>query len=174
MAKTRKQKEVTVNQYREMLQTAQAVYVVHPTGISANDTAALKQELFDLDSGVNMVKNTLFKIALEEEGYPVPASFDEGEHMVLFSSDQISETAKILAKFAKETEKLEIQGGILKGKEVSAESVKELAELPSKEALIGQLLSVFQGPVRGFVTVINGNARELVQVLNAIKEEKDN
>lgn len=172
MAKSKVQKQELVDQYRTQLKGAKAVYLVKPKAVNPNEAASLKKALFDLDSTFTVVKNTLFKRALKDENLPDFESLSGGEHAVLFSGEEVSETAKLLSKFAKDSDKIEMVAGILNGNKISGSQVQALADLPSKEALLGQLLSVFNGPMRGLVTVLNGNARELVQVLNAVKEAK--
>lgn len=173
MAKSKNQKEELVKSYQQKLKKAKAVYMLKPKGVNPNEATALKKELYTLDSSYNTIKNNLFKIALQQEGLPEMESLESGAHAVLFSGDQVSETAKVITNFIKNAEdKMEIIGGILEGNKISAEQIKSLAELPSKDQLLGQLLSVFNGPIRGFVTVAQGNIREFVYLLNAIKEAK--
>jgi large subunit ribosomal protein L10 len=146
--------------------------VVKPIGVNPNESVKIKKELFGADSAYNVVKNSLFKIALKNKGLPGGEFFTSGEYAVAFTNDKISEAAKVIAKFVKDTEKMEIIGGVLDGAVIDASQVKNLSELPSKEVLLGQLLSVINGPLRGLVTVLNGNVRQLTYALNAIKEAK--
>jgi large subunit ribosomal protein L10 len=172
MPKTKKQKTQLVEDYKVKLRAAKAVYLVRPSGLTPNETTAIKKELYNVGASMNTVKNTLFEIALKEEGLPEFESLAQGPHIVLFAGDMLSEAAKVLQKAAKDTEKLEAIAGILNKEKISAAQITALADLPSKEALLGQLLSVFNGPIRGMVTVLSGNIREMVQVLNAIKDTK--
>ncbi|KXK26675.1 MAG: 50S ribosomal protein L10 [candidate division WS6 bacterium OLB20] len=174
MAKTKNDKKALVEEYVNKLQGVETIYFVAPKGLSANQSTDLKKALFDTGSSFNVVKNTLFKIALEKAGLPVPELLEGGEHAVVFSGKEISEVAKLVSKHAEETEKMEIVGGLLNGEYITAQQVKDLADLPSKDQLLGQLLSVFNGPARGLVTVLSGNMREMVQVLSAIKDQKEN
>jgi large subunit ribosomal protein L10 len=173
MAKTKAQKQAIVEQYKGELTAKGSIIVFKPNGISANEASTLKKELYDVDSNFNVVKNTLFKVALKEADLPEVESFEGNENAVIFCTDgNITESAKILKEFIKETEKGEIQAGILNGQVIDGAQVTALADLPSKDQLIGQLLSVFNGPMRGLVSVLNGNMRELVYALNAIQEAK--
>jgi large subunit ribosomal protein L10 len=80
--------------------------------------------------------------------------------------------AQIIATFAKTHDVMTIFGGILEGKYIDAIKVTELSKLPSKEQLYAQLVGTLNAPISGFVNVLAGNLRGLVQVLNAIKEQK--
>ena len=126
-----------------------------------------------INSKYNLVKNSLFEKALEGNNLPV-VSLGKGQHAIVFSGEQISETAKIIKKHAstKEKERLVIMGGILNGKEISAFQVNSLADLPSKDVLLAQLLNVMNAPLRNFMYVLKGNIQELSYVLKAIEEKK--
>lgn len=86
-------------------------------------------------------------------------------------SDEIA-PAKVVAAFSKEKKMLSAELGVLQGALVDAVSVRALADLPSKQQLLGQLVGVMAGPMRGLVTVLSGNTRGLVTVLSAIKDKK--
>ena len=80
--------------------------------------------------------------------------------------------ASIVSKFAKENTTLTIGGGILENKFILADMVKRLASLPSKEVMLAKLVGTMQAPISGFVGALRANLRNLVGVLNAIKEKK--
>ena len=172
MAKTKKHKQEIINEYKAKLEKSKTLYVITPKGLTPNDATMLKKELTSVDATYNVVKNTLFKIALNEQKLPELEYFEGGEHAVLFAGENMSEAAKILKKFGTKTEKIEILGGLLNGEKIAGTEVEALAELPSKEQLLAQLLSVINGPIRGFVTVINGPIRNMAYVLRALEEKK--
>ncbi|HLD03484.1 MAG TPA: 50S ribosomal protein L10 [Candidatus Dojkabacteria bacterium] len=172
MAKTKAQKNELVDEYKQKLQQSQTIYVVQPKALTPNEATQLKKELSALDSTFNVVKNSLFKVALKEAGLPELAVFDAGEHAVLFSGAQVSQVAKVLARFARETEKLEISDGLLNGEKISAAQVKDLAELPAKDVLITQVLYIMNAPVRNLLSVMSGNMRDFLNVLHNLKEQK--
>jgi large subunit ribosomal protein L10 len=172
MAKNKTHKIGIVEEYAKILEGNNTFFVVNPQGIPVNSITSLKKSAYQLESSYNIVKNTLFKIALKQNGLPETKIFDGQQRAVIFSSEKISETAKLISEFAKENEKLEIIGGMLNGVEISASEVKNLAELPSKDQLLGQLLSVMNGPARQLVTVMTGNIKEFLYLLNAINTKK--
>lgn len=172
MAKTRKYKEQMVADYREKLSRARSVFIVKPAGVSANESVQLKKDLNAVGSEYNIVKNSLFSIALEQEGLPAIDELKEKEHAAIFTDEHITEAAKVIKKFADESGKIEIQAGIYEKSYITGASVSNLADLPSKEVLIAQTLNLFNSPIRGFVNVINANTRNLVFVLKAIADKK--
>ncbi|MEI7962066.1 MAG: 50S ribosomal protein L10 [archaeon] len=174
MAKTRQQKKESVVNYSAKLQEYGSFFVVKPLSVNPNEATAIKKELSALGSSYNLVKNSLFEVALKENNLPVK-SLGLGQHAVIFSSDKVSETAKVVSKFLKNAKaevRMEITAGVLNGTAISAEQVQALADLPSKDVLLAQLLSVMNGPLRSFMYVLKGNMQELVYLLNAVQEQK--
>ncbi len=172
MAKTKAYKQQLVNAYRESLKKAQSVFVVKPQGITANESVRLKKELKGLGSNYNIVKNSLFSIALEQEGLPEMTQLDHNEHAVIFAKDNVTEIAKVINNFAKESERIEIQTGLYEKKAITGEEIIKLAELPSKDVLLAQALNMFNAPLTGLLNVINANTRNLVFVLKAVADKK--
>ena len=80
--------------------------------------------------------------------------------------------AKIIVEFAKKHEAVEIKSGFVEGKIVSADEIKKIAVLPSKEELIAKALGSLNSPIAGLVNVLNGNIRGLVCALNAIAQKQ--
>ena len=81
--------------------------------------------------------------------------------------------AKVIMDFAKEHKQLEVKAGLLRGKVIQPEGVKELADLPPREVLLAQVLGGLQAPIAGLVGVLNGAPRNLVYVLEAIRKQKE-
>jgi len=97
----------------------------------------------------------------------------KGPNAIVISKDDPVAPARILVKFAKENEKLEIKGGALSGKLLSVEEITQLAKMPSREELLGKLVRTLNAVPTSFVTVLSGVPRSFVNVLNAIKDQKD-
>ncbi|MEI7579167.1 MAG: 50S ribosomal protein L10 [bacterium] len=173
MPKTKQQKEIIVNEYSAKLKETKTIIIFRPNGITANEASDLKKELFDITANFKVVKNTLLKISLKNAELPEFESLENRENAVVFcTEDNITDSAKIIKEFIQKAKKGEIVGGVLNGTMLSQDQVISLADLPAKDQLLGQLLNVFNGPARGFVTVLNGNIREFVYLLNALKDTK--
>jgi large subunit ribosomal protein L10 len=97
----------------------------------------------------------------------------KGPSAVAFSYKDPVAPAKILAQFAKDNQKLEIKGGVLKDKVLDVDAIKALAKLPSREVLLGQLLSVLNGVPSSFVRTIAAIPRSLLNVLTAVRDQKE-
>lgn len=173
MAITKQKKEELVQDLVGKLTDAKAVVFTDYRGLSVEELNEVRNELRKEGIEYKVIKNTLFKIATKEahldidleavEGHPIAAAFGFGDEVA---------PAKVVNAFANKNDKLEILGGILEGKEISAIMVKSLAKLPSREELYGKLVGTLAAPMSGMVTVLSGNIRGLVNVLSAIKENK--
>jgi large subunit ribosomal protein L10 len=177
MARTKAQKVELKDAYVAKINETKAIYLLEPSGLTANQAVDIKKKLYDLGSTYSVIKSSIFKIALKEAGRPVPSVLDSvGKSAVFVSGDQISEAAKVINEFTKVKENkdvLVIKAGILFDNEISDSQVKALAELPSREVLLAQVLSTMNAPITGFVNVLAGTIRNLVNVVNAIKEAKE-
>lgn len=173
MARTKEQKKQDVAGYREKISSSKAVYLIEPKGITPNEATELKKTLFDMDSQFNVIKNSLFKLALKDEGLSIDEDLFDGPNAAVFASEQsLSEAAKLISKFIKDSEKAVIKGGFLDGRFISKEEVEALASLPSRDQLIAQVVGTMNTPISGFVNVLAGNLRSILYVLNAVKEQK--
>ena len=111
-------------------------------------------------------------LALKDAGLEVDAKKMEGQISIAVSQADEIAAAKIVFQAAKANENLKIVGGLLNQKEMTAKEVDALATLPSKEELLAKLVGSINAPVSGFVNVLAGNLRGLVQALKAIAENK--
>lgn len=172
MAKSKDQKKAAVTEYRDWIKASKAIYFITPSAITPNEATKLKKELYTLDSQFNVIKNSLFKLALEDEGLTLDESVFEGPNAVVFTTDKMSEAAKVLSKFIKDTDKAAVKGGILDGRIIAKEQVEALASLPSREQLLAQVVGTMNAPVSGFVNVLAGTMRSFLYVLNALQAQK--
>jgi large subunit ribosomal protein L10 len=97
----------------------------------------------------------------------------KGPSAVAISYEDPVAPAKVLTQFAKDNNKLEIKVGVLNGKVLDAQSIKALASLPSREVLLAQLLSTLNAVPTSFVRVLAEVPRSLLNVLTAIKDQKE-
>jgi len=169
---TREQKEQIVKDLAEKLKASKAVVFSDFKGLMVKDMMALRKELRGAGVEMGVFKKTLINLALKEAGLEMDIKKLEGQISLAISSGDEVAAAKIVAKAAKANENLKIVGGILGVKELSAEEVSALAKLPSKEELLGKLVGTLNAPVSGFVNVLAGNIRGLVNVLKAVADSK--
>lgn len=142
-------------------------------GLPAAQMQKLRGQLRGEGVQSKVVKLTLLRRVLEKIGVDV-SSFNYTVPLTLsWSADDEVLPAKILNTFAKKQENLKMVAGVLAGKLIDGTQVKALAMLPGKQELQGQLVGVIAGPLRGLVSVLSGNMRQLVYALNAIGKSKN-
>ncbi|OVE80710.1 50S ribosomal protein L10 [bacterium K02(2017)] len=171
MKRTEKAAEIEVlkSRFSSALVTILADY----KGLKMTEMTALRTKLKEKDSGFNVVKNRLAKIAIKDTPFDDLASHFVGTTAVSTSQDDLSGPAKVLVEFAKEHEALKIKAGFLNGKVIQLADVKKLADLPSKEELLAKMLGSMQAPITNWVSVLSQIPRQLVTVLNAVREHKE-
>lgn len=173
MSKQRQMKEQIVNEITEKLQNSVTAVITDYRGLNVAQATQLRNELRELNVEYKVLKNSLTKIAADKLGLQDLNQFLEGPTAIAFSKDDPVAPAKVLAKFAKDNKALEIKGGILEGKVVTINEIKALADLPSREELLAQVLRAIQSPLTGMANVLQGPLRNLVYVLEAIRKEKE-
>lgn len=152
---------------------AKAIYISDYRGLSMAALADLRNKL-GATAKYMVVKNTVFAKALNDAGKGnLDAETFKGPSAALFAYDDELSALKALVKFAKENNELPaLKGGVLEGSVLNSAQVNALAKLPGKEQLRGQVVSTLAAPLSGFVSVLNGNLRNLVYALNEVQKQK--
>jgi large subunit ribosomal protein L10 len=173
MAKTRDRKETDVTQYADALKAAKSVVFADISSLKVNENGAFRREADNNDVSVTASKKTLLRLALKKADIETvdEAALSGSIYLMATQSDEIA-PAKLVASFRKKHEGIQILGGIMESKWLSADEINALAKLPSKDELIAQVVGSIRAPLSGLVNVMQGNLRGLVQVLNAVKEAK--
>jgi large subunit ribosomal protein L10 len=172
MAKTREQKEKMVNTLMQDMKDSKSAVFANFQGLKVSESEELRQKCREAGIKYTASKKTFVRRALSEAGLDVDTKSFTGGVAAIFGIEDEVAPAQIIANFAKDHEVVTIFGGILEGKFIDATKVKALSILPSKEQLLGQLVGTLNAPISGFVNVLAGNLRGLVNVMNAIKEQK--
>jgi large subunit ribosomal protein L10 len=172
MATSRKEKELTLAQFTDELKGARGVVFTEYRGMTVKELDQVRKNLRKENVKYQVIKVTLLKKALQALGINTDSLKYNGPVAVAVSAEEETAPARILKGMTKEQPKLVIDGGVFNNELVGPDIIARLASLPTKEQLLGQLLSVINGPARGLVTVLSGNTRNLLNVLNAIKDKK--
>ncbi len=173
MPKTKKLKEQIVSGLVDKIKQAKSVVIANQEGLTVNASQELRQKCREQNVEFIAVKKTLLDLALQEIGLnDSNVKSMLGSLAIAISIDDEVAPAKILKEFAKTHEQVAFTGGLLEGSLISLEEVTRLSELPSKLELYAKIVGSIKAPITGFVNVLAGNLRGLVNVLNAIKETK--
>lgn len=169
MAITRDKKETLVAELASLLADAKGTVGATYAGITVADMQELRGMAREQGVTIKVVKNRLVRVALSQSDKYKNAdtSLLEGQLVYAFSSDDEVAPAQVLAKFAKTHPGLQLVAGFnSEGAALDTATVKALADLPTKEQLQGQLVSVLAAPLTQFLGVANGAQRGFAQVLS--------
>jgi len=166
-------KEEKIKTISEVVSKAKVAIVSDYKGLTVAEITDLRRRLQEEKGDFAVVKNTLTKIAIKGTGFENLEEFLTGPSAIAVGfEDQVS-PAKVLAKFIKEKKKTQIKGGVLDGKALSAEEVKQLSEIPSREELYAKMLGSINSPAQGIVNTVNGVARALVIAMDGVRKQKE-
>lgn len=172
MAKTRSQKTELLDKYKEILKNKSGYLLVNSDKIDTTTVTKLKVELKGVDANYAVVKNSIFKVALQDENQPLELQNIDGPTAIIYFDTDPTGPAKLVKKTQKETELLNPKGGVFEGEFLSEQRVMQLAEIPSREILLSRLVGSMIAPVSGFMNAATGNVRGLTMVLKGISEKK--
>jgi large subunit ribosomal protein L10 len=177
MAKTKNDKVVLVKEYKEKLSKAKGFVVLKPNKVTPNEVNEFKKDLYDFGASVNVVKNTLFKIALKDANIE-GLTLDKGEFSVLFLDENYIEPAKLLKKFVENTktkdkkDKISIISGYIENSVLTKAQVEELSDMPDIKTSIAMILGVLDMAMGGVVNVLEDTARSYVTILDLAFKDK--
>ncbi len=168
----RPEKVAMVDDIQERLTKVQGAVVTDYRGLNAGEMTALRKELREAGIEFKVLKNTLTILAAEKAEMNDLIPLLTGPTAFAFGYDDPVAAAKIISEFAKKNKNLEIKGGILEGAVLDPAGVESLADLPSREVLLAMVMRAMQGPLSGMVNVLQGNIRNLVYALEAVRKQK--
>ena len=170
----RDQKEAVVAEVATQIQESEAVFAVDYRGISVPQAADLRVKLNDAGARFRVVKNTLTLLAADKAGADPLKEVLDGPTAFTFVAAEggdVALAAKALAQFRRETELLEFKGGVMNGEPLSAEQIGEIARLPAKDVLYGQVVGMIASPITGLVRTLNALIAGLAIQLKQIAEQ---
>jgi len=173
MSISREGKQVVVQELVEKLGQAKGAVLTDYRGIGVNKITELRRQLRQADVELKVVKNTLAKRAADELGLTELHQYLEGPTAIAYSLTDPVAPAKTVAGFIKASKILEVKAGLVEGKVISANGVQALADLPSREVLIAQVVGAMAAPLSGFLSVLQGPVRKLGYALEAVRKQKE-
>ena len=170
--KTREQKSTEISALTDQIGRASNAFLIDFKGITVPQVTELRKQVRETKSGYVVVKNTLALIALKDS--PIVAMKEQftGPTAIAFNATDAVVLAKALTKFAKDVPAVRFKGAMLNGQVVPTEQIQMIATLPSREELVSKLLFLLQSPIRGLVTVLQANIRNLAVVLDQIEKQR--
>ncbi|WP_297435151.1 50S ribosomal protein L10 [uncultured Clostridium sp.] len=162
MNKNRQIKEAKVAEIKGKLEKAQSVVLSNYQGLSVEQDTELRKSLREAGVEYKVYKNSLVVLAAKELGLEGITEFLSGPVSIAFGYEDATAPARVLNNFAKSSKKLTLKAGIVDGIIYDSEKIAMLAEIPSREVLIGKFLGSIKSPISNFA-----------YLLSAIKDQKE-
>jgi large subunit ribosomal protein L10 len=165
-----------VDLLKEKLNKTEAIFVGEYRGMTVAQSTKLRAAVRQAGGELKVAKNTLFSIAMKEVGMKgLPDSMTVGPNVYALCYGDPVAVAKVLRDYAadKTQKAFIVKGGLLGDALLSAAQIQVLADLPSREVLVGQVVRTIAAPLVGLVTVLSGTVRSLVTCLDQIRERKE-
>lgn len=151
----RSDKEAIVEGLKGNIEKAKAIFVTNLIGVKSNEAVAIRKSVRDAKGSMVVTRNSLFeRAALGTPAEEVLKNL-KGPSAVAFAYDDAAAVAKCLKEAGKTHELVTLKGGIFEGKKLTAKEVMALADLPSRDQMLGTLLATFLAPVSAFARVMN-------------------
>lgn len=150
-------KEAVVNEVYELAKNNASVIVFEYHGLGVAKLMELRRALRAEGATMAIYKNSLVERAAEKLGNPELNQYLTGPNAFLFSKD-VSSGARIITKFARFNDKVEVKGGLFEGRVVDAEQVKVISKLPNRDGMISMFLSVLNAPIQKFAATVKAVA----------------
>jgi large subunit ribosomal protein L10 len=171
MAKDRSQKTALLDKYKDILKNKSGYFLINSDKTDTPTVSNLKQQLKEVDANYTVVKNSIFKVALQETDQPLELQNLDGPTAVIYFDEDPTAPAKLIKEIQKKTELMNAKSGVFEGEFLSEEKVMQLAEIPTREVLLSQLVGTMNAPLSGFMNAVTGNVRGLTVVLKGISEK---
>ncbi len=167
----REEKAAVIDQVATQIQESQAIYAVDYRGISVTQVAELRERLAEAGASLRVVKNSLTERAADQAGAEGLKELLDGPTAFTFVSGDAALAAKAIATFRRAHEVPQFKGGTLNGDALSIDQIEDIAKLPARNVLDGQLVGVLASPITGLVRGLNGLITGLAIQLGAIAEQ---
>ena len=156
----------------EKLRSARVAVLTDYRGLTVGQLQDLRGRLRAQDVEYRVVKNTLARRAAVEAGHPDFQDQLKGPVAIAFGGEDIGAPARLLAEFMRQTRlRLDIVGGLVEGRVMGPDQVRQVADLPPREVLLAQLLGTLQSPIAQLVGTIQAPVQQLVGLLEAYREK---
>ncbi|MDO4303785.1 MAG: 50S ribosomal protein L10 [Bacillota bacterium] len=148
-------KQPIVEEISASIKDAQSVVLVDHRGLTVEQDTNLRRQLREAGITYKVYKNTMMNFAFKGTDFESLTPYLEGPSAIAISTTDATAPARVLCKFAKEADKLEIKGGVVEGITYDAKGIAEVAKIPSREELLSKLLGSIQSPITNFARVMN-------------------
>lgn len=167
------QKQKIVEELSDKFRKSKVLIITDYKGLNVTTLNELRRKLREFDIEYRVVKNTLLARAADDTDVAKIKDAFKGPSAIAMSFEDPVSPAKVLTKFAEENKKLEIKMGVMGARVLNIDDIKALSSLPSREVLLGQVLSSMIAVPTGLVSALSNIPRKMINVIQAIKEQKE-
>lgn len=168
----KEKKAQIVAELKDKFENSSSAVLIDYRGITVAEATVMRNECRDAGVVYKIYKNTLTERAVKELGYEDLIPYLKGPTAIAFGVDDPVAPAKLLSDTIKKLKKMEFKVGVVEGKVIDVDGIKELASLPSREELIAKMLGSMNAPITGLAMVLSGTIRSLLYALKAVEEQK--
>ncbi|WIF95603.1 50S ribosomal protein L10 [Caminicella sporogenes] len=154
MSKNLEIKKAQVEEIKDKLSRAQAAVLVNYRGLTVAEATELRKKFREAGVEYKVYKNNLLKIAIKGTDFEALEKDLTGPNAIAFGYEDPVMPAKIVKEFSKKHEALELKSGIVEGEYCDLEKIKAIADIPSKEVLIGKFLGSIKSPLSNFAYLL--------------------
>ncbi len=166
-------RQLMMDDYKSKIEDAEYVFFTNFKGISADGMKDVRSQLRKHSAGMVVVNNSLFRRALEDLNMNILSEHVDGEVAIIYGKEEPLEITKVIQNLKKDNKSFSVRIGYLEERLLSSEEVKELAAIPSKDVLYGQVVHLMKSPINNLVYVLKGNIQSLINVIKGIKDKKE-
>lgn len=170
----KEEKIAVVDELAEQIGSAQAVYAVDYRGLSVVQAADLRTRLRAADATFRVVKNSLTERAADKAGATALKQVLDGPTALTFVRGDAAVAAKALSDAARATNVLEFKGGLLDGRALTADDVRAISRLPTRDVLHAQLVGAVASPISGLVRTLGQLIGGLAVALGQVRDRDQN
>jgi large subunit ribosomal protein L10 len=173
MKSLREKESAIINELKDKLTHASLSILTDFRGLNVKEITQLRSMLREKGAEYKVVKNTLTRLAIKDTQLSSLEEYLTGPTALALDLKDPVSIAKVILDFSKNYKNIEIKAGILQGQIIKPDKIKDLANLPSKQELLGKLIGAINSPLVNLVFVLSSPIRGFIHCLNMIKEQKE-
>ncbi len=166
-------RQLMMDDYKSKIEDAEYMFFTNFKGISADGMRDVRSRLRKHSAEVVVVNNSLFRRALKDINMDMLSEHIDGEVAIIYGKEEPLEVTKVIQGLKKDNKSFSVRIGYLEERLLSSEEIKELASIPSKDVLYGQVVNLMKSPINNLVFVLKGNIQSLINVVKGIKDKKE-
>ena len=172
MGLNREQKKTVVSEVSQTMSVAQAAILAEYRGLTVAEVSAFRTSARESGVAVRVVKNTLARRSVAGSQFECLTAHFVGPLIMMTSEDPVA-LAKVVTEFGKDHEVLKVKVGAMEGALINDQTIKALARLPGREALLAMLVGTMRAPIDKFVRTLNEIPTQFVRALTAVRDSRE-